>query len=62
MNRFVEQIIQHLLNHYKAEIIESVREKLSEVVDEFQERAEKTPNPIDDFVLELIDKLIDLGD
>lgn len=60
MNRIVTQIIQHILSHYRVEVIEAIKEKLSEAVDDFQKRAEETPNPIDDFVLDLIEELLNV--
>lgn len=60
MNRIVTQIIQHILNHYRAEVMQAIKEKIGEAVDDFKKRAEVTPNPIDDFILDLVEELLNL--
>jgi hypothetical protein len=60
VNAIIERIIKHILNHYRAEIIEIAKEHIRDALNDFEARAEKTDNPIDDFVIDLAQNILNL--
>lgn len=62
MNAVIQKIISHALSHYRAEIMEGIKDHISKALTDFEERAKQTPNPIDDFVIDLAQHILNLED